>query len=95
MRQNRVIEYLIDVYPLKVDLHNRGGCVCGILDMSELSVARVDVDDGHDGRALPFVAPAAVEVRSGPFNRSGILISAYNCIKTCEKIHVTKKPRVS
>ena len=44
--------YLVDVYPVKVQLHDCSRRVDGVLDVPELSVSREDVDDGDDG--LPF-----------------------------------------
>ena len=68
--------YLVNVYPVEVHLEDRDGGVDGVLDVAKARVPRVDVGDGHDGRELPLVGTAAVEVGPGPFDRAGVLVGA-------------------
>ena len=68
--------YLVNVYPVEVHLEDRDGGVDGVLDVAKARVPRVDVGDGDDGRELPLVGTAAVEVGPGPFDRAGVLVGA-------------------
>ena len=67
---------LVDVYPVKVHLHDCGRGVDWVLDVAEARVARVDVHDGHHGGELPLVGPAAVEVGTDELDRARGLVGA-------------------
>ena len=80
--------HLVYVYPLKVHFHDGDARVGRVLDVAELRVPRVDVDDGHGGRELPLVAPAAVEVGADPLDGAGVLVGAAGAVEGKGRVRV-------